>query len=84
VANQVRLALCVLAYNLGNLLRRLGLHKAIKDWSMRSVPVKLIKIGGRLVRHTRRLVFQLAEVIVPRALLQGVLDCIGRLCPVPG
>jgi hypothetical protein len=51
---------------------------------MRSVPVKLIKIGGRLVRHTRRLVFQLAEVIVPRALLQGVLDRIGRLCPVPG
>jgi hypothetical protein len=31
VANQVRLALFVLAYNLGNFLRRLGLPKAIKD-----------------------------------------------------
>jgi hypothetical protein len=84
VANQVRLALCVLAYNLGNLLRRLGLHKAIKDWSMRSVQVKLIKIGGRLVRHARRLVFQLAEVAVPRGLFQGVLNRIRGLALAPG
>ncbi|MBI4200547.1 MAG: transposase [Chloroflexi bacterium] len=74
----------MLAYNLGNFLRRLGLPNAIKDWSLRSVQVKLIKIGGRLVRHARRLVFQLAEVAVPRALLQGVLDRIGRLCLAPG
>ena len=74
VANQVRLWLFILAYNLGNLLRRLGLPKAIKDWSLRSVQVKLIKIGGRLVRHARRLVFQLAEVAVSRAVFQGVLE----------
>ena len=65
-------------------MRRLGLPKAIKDWSLRSIQVKLIKIGGRLVRHARRLVFQLAEVARPRALFQGVLDRIGRLCPAPG
>ncbi len=69
-ANQVRLLLFILAYNLGNFLRRLGLPKAIKDWSLRSVLVKLIKIGGRLVRHVRRLVFQLAEMAMPRALFQ--------------
>ena len=46
-------------------MRRLGLPKDIKDRSLRSVQVKLIKIGGRLVRHARRLVFQLAEVTVP-------------------
>ena len=46
--------------------------------------IKLINICGRLVRHTRRLVFQLAEVAVPRVLFQGVPDRIGRLCPVPG
>jgi len=84
VANQVRLALFVLAYNLGNLLRRLGLPKAIKDWSLRSVQVKLIKIGGRLVRHARRLVFQLAEVAVPRELFAAILERIARLCPAPG
>ena len=84
VANQVRLVLFVLDYNPGNLLRRLALPRVIRDWSLRSVQVRLIKIGGRLVRHARRLVFQLAEVAVPRALFQGVLDRIGRLCPTPG
>ena len=45
-------------------------------WSSRrgrSVQVKLIKMGGRLVRHSRRLIFQLSEV----------LDRIGRLSPAP-
>ena len=49
-------------------------------WSSRrgrSVQVKLIKMGGRLVRHARRLSFQLSEVSVPRWLFQGVLDRIG-------
>ena len=55
-------------------------------WSSRrgrSVQVKLIKMGGRLVRHSRRLIFQLTEVSVPRRLFQGVLDRIGRLSPAP-
>ena len=33
-----------------------------------SVQVKLIKMGGRLVRHSRRLIFQLSEVSVPQRL----------------
>ena len=83
VANRVRLFLFVLAYNLGNFLRRLCLPRAVKHWSLRSVQVKLIKMGGRLVRHSRRLIFQLSEVSVPRRLFQGVLDRIGRLSPAP-
>ena len=83
VANRVRLSLFVLAYNLGNFLRRLCLPKAVKHWSLRSVQVKLIKMGGRLVRHSRRLIFQLSEVSVPRRLFQGVLDRIGRLSLAP-
>ena len=83
VANRVRLSLFILAYNLGNFLRRLCLPKAIRHWSLRSVQVKLIKMGGRLVRHSRRLIFQLSEVSVPRWLFQGVLDRIGRLSPAP-
>ena len=66
VANQVRLWLFVLAYNLGNFMRRLTLPESVKHWSLRSVQTKLIKMGGRLVRHARRLVFQLAEVAVSR------------------
>ena len=74
VANQVRLQLFILAYNLGNLLRRLCLPKAVKHWSLRSLQVKLIKIGGRLVGHARRLVFQLAEVAVSREVFWQVLQ----------
>ena len=72
VANRVRLSLFVLVYNLGNFLRRLCLPKAFKHWSLRSMQVKLTKMGGRLVRHSRRLIFQLSEVSVPRRLPQGV------------
>jgi hypothetical protein len=83
-ANQVRLQLFVLAYNLGNFLRRLCLPKAINDWSLRSLQVKLIKIGGRIVRHGRRLVFQLAEVAVSRDLFAAILERITRLSLSPG
>ena len=55
VANQVRLWLFILAYNLGNFFRRLALPEAIKSWSLTSIQTRLIKIGGRLVRHARRL-----------------------------
>ena len=54
VANQVRLWLFILAYNLGNFFRRLALPEAIKSWSLTSIQTRLIKIGGRLVRHARR------------------------------
>ena len=84
VANQVRLALFVLAYNLGNFLRRLALPEAVKDWSLRSVHAKLIKTGGRLVRHARRLVFHLAAVAFPGEGFAALLDRIGRLALAPG
>jgi len=84
VANQVRLQLFILAYNLGNFLRRLGLPKAVKDWSLRSLQVKLIKMGGRIVRHARRIIFQLAEVAVPRELFAAILERVARLRLAPG
>ena len=84
VANQVRLSLFILAYNLGNFFRRLALPEAIKRWSLTSVQTRLIKIGGRLVRHARRLVFQLAEVMVTREMFGEMLEKIGRLRFNPG
>ena len=84
VANQVRLSLFILAYNLGNFFRRLALPEAIKRWSLTSIQTRLIKTGGRLVRHARRLVFQLAEVMVTREMFREMLERIGRLRPVPG
>ena len=84
VANEVRLQLFVLAYNLGNFLRRLCLPKAINDWSLRSLQIKLINMGGRIVRHARRFVFQLAEVAVSRDLFAAILERVAWLCPSPG
>ena len=79
VANQVRLGLFVMAYNLGNFLRRLAVPEEMKHWSLTSLQTRMIKTGGRLVRHARRLVFQLAEVLVSREMLGGILERIGRL-----
>ncbi len=84
VANQVRLWLFVLAYNLGNFMRRLALSESMKHWTLTSLQTRLIKTGGRLVRHARRLVFQLAEVLVSREMLIGILERISRLRLVPG
>jgi hypothetical protein len=84
VANQVRLQRFILADNLGNFLRRLSLPKAVTEWSLHSVQSKLIKTGARLVRHARRLVFQMAEVAGPRDVWLAILERIGGLRLVPG
>ena len=81
--NQVRLQLFALAYNLGNFLRRLALPKKIKDWSLRTLQVKLIKIGAKVVRHSRYVIFQMAEVMVSRSLFCDILERIGQLNVIP-
>ncbi len=84
VANQMRLWLFILAYKLGNFLRRLVLPEDMKNWSLTSLHTRLIKTGGRLVRHARRLVFQLAEVLVTREMLSAMLKRISKLRMAPG
>jgi len=79
VDNQVRLQLFVLAYNLGNFLRRLALPTSVKHWTLTTVREKLVKIGAKVVRHARRAVFQLAEVAVPRSLFAAILRHIWRI-----
>jgi hypothetical protein len=79
VDNQVRLQLFVLAYNLGNFLRQAVLPQAVRHWTLTTLREKLIKIGAKVVRHSRKIVFQMAEVAVPRALFQTILERIGRL-----
>jgi hypothetical protein len=79
VANQVRLQLFILAYNLGNFLRRLALPDVIRDWSLRSLQVKLIKIGARMVRHARRIIFQMAEVAITGEMFTALLQRIDGL-----
>ena len=79
----MRLQLFALAYNLGNFLRRLALPKPIKDWSLRTMREKLVKIGAKVVSHARYVTFQMAEVLVSRSLFYELLERIQRLKPVP-
>ena len=74
VANRVRLSLFILAYNLGNFLRRLCLRCGVcrTDQDGRPSGTALPAIDLPVVRGA-----------LPRRLFQGVLDRIGRLSPVP-
>jgi hypothetical protein len=81
--NSVRLQLHALAYNLSNFLRTLALPEEIEHWSLTTLREKLVKIGARVVRHGRYVVFQLAEVAVPRALFAEIMRRIDRLRPEP-
>ena len=81
--NAVRLQLHALAYNLANFLRTLALPQEVEHWSLTTLREKLVKIGARIVRHGRYVVFQLAEVAVPRALFAEILRRIDRLRPRP-
>ena len=75
----MRLQLSVLAYNLGNLWRRLVLPPRIKRWS--SSQQRLVT-GGRLVKHARYYWLLLAEGHLTRRLF----DMLRRIwaLPVPG
>jgi hypothetical protein len=77
--NAVRLQLFALAYNLANFLRSLALPNEVAQWSLTTLREKLVKIGARIVRHGRYVVFQLAEVAVRRVLFAEILRRIDRL-----
>ena len=79
----MRLQLFALAYNLANFVRRLGLPTSVKQWSLTTMRDKLVKIGAKAVEHSRYVIFQLAEVAVPRVLFEQILTRIRRLPPVP-
>ena len=72
-ANEVRLCLSVIAYNLGNLWRRLALPKRIHTWSLVSLQQRLVKTGGRLIKHARYFWLLLAEGHLTRRLFGAVL-----------
>ena len=74
-SNEVRLWLSVIAYNLGNLWRRLALPKRIDKWSLTS-------LQQRLVKHARYYWFLLAESHLTRRLFAAMLWRIESL-PVP-
>jgi Transposase DDE domain group 1 len=81
-ANEVRLQLSLLAYNLGNLWRRLVLPKKIENWSLTSLQQRLVKTGGRLIKHARYYWLLLAEGHLTRRVFAAILRRIWAL-PLP-
>jgi len=51
----------------------------VKEWSLRTLREKLVKIGAKVVRHSRYIIFQMAEIAVPRMLFREILDRIRQL-----
>ena len=51
------------------------------QWSLTSLREKVVKIGAKVIAHGRYLVFQMAEVAVPRELFGRLLERIARLRP---
>jgi hypothetical protein len=80
--NEVRLWLSVIAYNLGTLWRRLALPRKIGNWSLTSLQQRLVKTGGRLVKHARYYWLLLAEGHLNRRLFGSMLRMIAAL-PLP-
>jgi hypothetical protein len=79
-ANEVRLWLSFIAYyNLGNLWRRLALPTRVATWSLTSLQQRLVKTGGRLVKHARYYWLLLAEGHLTRRLFAGMLRKIAAL-----
>jgi hypothetical protein len=78
-SNEVRLWLSAIAYNLGYLWRRLVLPKRIADWSLTGLQQRLVKTGGRLIKHARYYWLLLAESHLTRRLFGAMLGRIARL-----
>jgi len=81
-SNEVRLWLSVIAYNLGNLWRRLVLPSRIDSWSLTSLQQRLVKTGGRLVKHARYYWLLLVESHLTRRQFASMLGRIDGL-PLP-
>ena len=79
-SNEVRLWLSLMAYNLGNLWRRLVLPKRIDNWLLTSLQQRLMKTGGRLVKHARYYWLLLAESHLTRRLFRAM---VGRIAALP-
>ena len=68
----------------GNEIREVGKH-----CSLTTLQEKLIKIGAKVVTHARYVIFQMAEVAIPKRLFRVILEWIRRLAilrprvPVP-
>ncbi len=48
------------------------LPQKVEHWSLTTLREKLVKIGVKVVCHVRYVTFQLAEVAIPRSLIDSL------------
>ena len=60
----------------------MALPDAVEHWSLTTLREKLVKIGAKVVTHSRYVTFQMAEVAIPKRLFKTILRRISRLGPV--
>jgi hypothetical protein len=65
-----------------NEVRWLALPLAIQSWSLTSVQQRLFKTGGRIIRHARYFIIQLAERHGTPRLFEQILGRIERLAGI--
>ena len=81
-SNEVRLWLSLIAYNLGNLWRRPVLPRKIEKWPLTGLQQRLVKTGGRMIKHARYDWLMLAESHLTRRLFGAMVRRIAAL-PMP-
>ena len=65
--------------NLSKYQRALVLPGKIKHCSLCTLLVKLVKIGAKVLRHSRYVIFQIAEVAIRKEIFTEILSRISRL-----
>jgi hypothetical protein len=80
-SNEVRLWLSLIAHNLGNLWRRLVLPRRVGHWTLTSLQERLVKTGGRLIKHARYVWLLQAEGHLTRRLFGTMVR---RMEALPG
>jgi hypothetical protein len=61
--------------------RRWRCPRQPEPWSLTSLREELIKIGAKVVSHGRYVMFQMAEVAVPRQMFRNILRLIRPPAP---
>ena len=64
-------------------MRTLALPDTAEQWSLTTLRENLVRIGAKIVRHGRYIVFQMAEVAIPRDLFADIFRRIDRLRTTP-
>lgn len=65
-------------------MRQLALPRKIEHWSLTTLREKVVKIGAKVVKHSKYITFQLAEVALSKKLFAAILERIQRLRLTPG